>query len=129
MSDPGFYSGERGDAINDNYRKQGYVNQVEYIDSRMIPILQYILSKSKVPPIILLMGDNGLSGNNLNANLMAFYLPNGRGKLYPTISPVNAFRVIFDSYFDGNYPLLPDQTYISDIKTEEVNNAYPDCAP
>ena len=74
------------------------------------------------------MGDNGLRDNNLNANLMAFYLPNGSGKLYPSISPVNAFRLIFASFFGGNYPPLPDLTYLSDTETELVN-AYPDCTP
>ena len=37
---------------------------------------------------------------------------------YPTISPVNSFRVVFNSYFGANLPLLPDRTLrqISDFK-------------
>ncbi len=128
MSDPGFYGGERGDATDKNHQNQGYINQVQYINSRMLPILQDILHKSKNPPIILLMGDNGLEDQNQNANLMAFYLPDGPGGLYPSISPVNAFRLIFNEYFGGNYPLLPDQTWVDD-KTIVPVEAYPDCVP
>ena len=31
--------------------------------------------------------------------------------LYPTITPINSFRVVFNSYFGTNYPLLEDQSY------------------
>jgi len=30
--------------------------------------------------------------------------------LYPSISPVNTFRVLFNLYFGAHYPLLPDET-------------------
>jgi hypothetical protein len=128
MTDPGFYGGERGNAVNTTYEEKGYVNQIQYIDKRIIPILQTLISRSKNPPIIILMGDHGLNGTNRQTDLLAYYLPgNGSAKLYPTISPVNSFRLIFDEYFGGNYPLLPDQTYVSDTTT--VPDAYSNCAP
>jgi hypothetical protein len=128
MTDPGYYSGDRGSAINSIYEKKGYVDQVQYIDKRMIPILQTIIKKSKNPPIIILMGDHGLSDSNRQTNLEAYYFPgNASAKLYPAITPVNSFRLIFDEYFEANYPLLPDQTYISDTAT--ATDAYPACAP
>jgi hypothetical protein len=127
MTDPGFYGGERGDSINDDYQKQGYVNQVQYIDKRIVPILQTIISKSKNPPIIILMGDHGLKDTDRRTNLLAYYLPKESDKLYPSISPVNSFRLIFNEYFGANYPLLQDQTYISDTVT--APDAYPNCAP
>jgi hypothetical protein len=128
MTDPGYYSGDRGSAINRTYEEKGYINQVQYIDKRIVPILQTIINKSKNPPIITLMGDHGLNDANRQTVLLAYYLPgNGAAKLYSTISPVNSFRLIFDEYFGANYPLLPDQSYISDIET--AADAYPDCAP
>lgn len=33
--------------------------------------------------------------------------------LYPAISPVNSFRVIFNSQFGTEYPLLPDRSYFA----------------
>lgn len=32
-------------------------------------------------------------------------------QLYPGISPVNSFRVVFNRYFGQSYPLLPDKAY------------------
>lgn len=128
MTDPGYYSGDRGSAVNSTYEVDGYVKQVQYINARMIPILQNILTESKKPPIILLMGDHGLFDSNRQTNLMAFYLPeNGETNLYQTITPVNAFRIIFNQYFGAQYPLLPDLTYITDTITE--SDPYPNCAP
>ena len=44
--------------------------------------------------------------------LNAYYLPGiGQGDLYPTISPVNSFRVVFNQYFGGKFPLLPDLSF------------------
>ena len=49
--------------------------------------------------------------------LNAYYLPDGGNKaLYPTITPVNTFRVIFNTYFGGNYELLPDVSRYSQNK-------------
>jgi hypothetical protein len=128
ITDPGYYSGDRGGGINNTYEDKGFVNQAQYIDKRMIPILQTVINKSKNPPIIILMGDHGLRDANRQTDLLAYYLPgNGSSKLYPTISPVNSFRLIFDEYFGANYPLLPDETYISDTAT--APDAYPNCAP
>jgi len=128
MTDPGYYSGDRGSAVNHTYEEQGYVNQVQYIDRRILPILQTIITKSKNPPIIILMGDHGLNDTNRQTILLAYYFPaNGSAKLYSTITPVNSFRLIFNQYFGASYPLLPDQTYVSDTLTEP--DAYPDCAP
>jgi len=33
--------------------------------------------------------------------------------LYPTISPVNTFRIVFNVYFNANYKLLNDETYVA----------------
>jgi hypothetical protein len=39
-------------------------------------------------------------------------LPNAdKDIFYPSITPVNSFRVIFNHYFNLNYELLPDKSY------------------
>jgi hypothetical protein len=46
--------------------------------------------------------------------LNAYYLPGGGEKLlYPGITPVNTFRVIFKYYFGADIELLPDASYYS----------------
>ena len=47
-------------------------------------------------------------------NLSAYYFPDDTEGLYPTITPVNSFRVIFNKYFDQNYPLLDDKALYSE---------------
>ncbi|HVT00611.1 MAG TPA: hypothetical protein VHE53_00070 [Patescibacteria group bacterium] len=47
--------------------------------------------------------------------LNAYYFPGKDAEtsgLYQTITPVNSFRVLFNTYFGENYPLLPDRNYV-----------------
>jgi hypothetical protein len=69
--------------------------------------------------VIILQGDHGsprAKGWEMTI-LNAYYLPDaqGRSRLYPSISPVNSFRVIFNAYFGADLPLLPDKAYRSDV--------------
>ena len=44
--------------------------------------------------------------------LSAYYLPDKEiSGLYPSISPVNTFRLIFNLYFGTSHTLLPDESY------------------
>jgi hypothetical protein len=48
--------------------------------------------------------------------LNAFHLPGvdaAEAGVHDRISPVNAFRVVFNAYFEADLPLLPDRTYLS----------------
>jgi len=130
QTDPGFY-GNQSDPINFDYFKQGYIDQVEYINSRILPILRTIIQESSTPPVILLFGDHGYYwGNTRHANLAAYYLPGGGDQaLYPTMSNVNAFRVIFDRYFSASYKLLPDISYTEgpNGQFQEVEEELEDC--
>ena len=91
----------------------GYPDQITYINSRIIPIVDTILQDSDVPPIIIIQGDHGARQNvgefGRLGILNAYYLPGeGESHLYPTISPVNTFRIIFREYFGMDYALLDD---------------------
>jgi hypothetical protein len=92
----------------------GYPDEIAYLNTRMIQIVKTILQQSKTPPVIIIQGDHGWDDKNRMANLNAYYLPNGGSqRIYPTITPVNSFRIIFDQYFGGNYNLLEDRSYYS----------------
>jgi hypothetical protein len=44
----------------------------------------------------------------------AWYLPGGEDLgLYPTMTAINTFPVLFSRYFGIDYPLLPDRVYSS----------------
>jgi hypothetical protein len=36
--------------------------------------------------------------------------------LYPTMTPVNEFRMIFNLYFGANLPLLPDRSFVQELE-------------
>jgi hypothetical protein len=104
----------------------GYPNQVSFINSQVEKTVDRILALSKIPPIIIIQGDHG-SGTQLvwespeESNikerfsiLNAYYFPGGDGGLlYPTITPVNTFRVLMDRYFNAGLPLLDDKSYFA----------------
>jgi hypothetical protein len=100
----------------------GYVDQVTYLNTRMIEIVKTILAKSSNPPIIIIQGDHGpskwvTSKNGRSYILNAYFIPEGYKELYPEISPVNSFRVIFNSVFGTSLPLLKDETFFTTHST------------
>lgn len=102
-----------------------YLKQLKALNTEVEILIDEILSKSKTPPIIILQGDHGSrlfckdteTIECLKSSfsiLNAYYFPNGGDKLlYDSISPVNTFRVIFNSYFGSDYELLIDQCFQS----------------
>ncbi|MGA2489029.1 MAG: hypothetical protein ABSF99_02415 [Anaerolineales bacterium] len=89
-------------------------NELQFLNERTLEAVRAIIAKSKNPPIIVIQGDHGLDTEVRMANLIAYYFPNGGAKvLYPTITPVNSFRLVFDTYFGQRFPLLPDVSYYS----------------
>ena len=128
VDDPLFYNGKLSWPADDEHIRIGYTNEVQFIDRQMVQIFTTILSKSNTPPIVIIHGDHGLMGENRYEILNAYYLPGaGSKQLYPTISPVNSFRLIFDTYFGTQYGLVEDVSF-SD-KGEIVSEASPGCLP
>ena len=69
-------------------------------------ILRGILDELDYPPVIIIQGDHGAaitSDRGRMSILNAYYLPEDWHRaLYPTITPVNSFRVVFNAFFGGN---------------------------
>jgi hypothetical protein len=128
QTDPTYFSGDAADTIGTAVNKQGYLYGVQFINGQIVPVLRDIISNSKTPPIIVLEGDHGYTDNEPGhyTNLEAYYLPDGYAHLYPSITPVNSFRMIFDDYFGAKYPLLPDTSYGNGGTVPET---FLDCLP
>ncbi|MEI8132358.1 MAG: hypothetical protein WCG34_07990, partial [Leptolinea sp.] len=104
-------TGEFRTEEKDSY--ESYKDQIVYTNTRLIQIVQTILDKSKLPPIIILQSDHSYSDGGKRArNFQAYYLPDGgAAKLTRSFTNVNTFRLIFDTYFGDSYPLLSDLSF------------------
>jgi len=104
----------------------GYRRQIQYVNTLVLETIDAILARSTTPPIIIIQGDHGPGAhlhwgsleNTIPAErfgiLNAYYFPDQEYELlYPSISPVNSFRVLFNHFFGAEYALLPDQHYYS----------------
>lgn len=115
-------NGKRTDpeiALEGNQVKQKeYIEYLQYSNKKFIELFDYILSNSKKPPVIIFMADHGFRHFTKEVdhkyyfmNFNAVYLPDKRyEKFYKTMSAVNEFRVVFNSQFNQQLPLLKDST-------------------
>jgi hypothetical protein len=104
------------DALKPEDYIHGFRDQVNYLDQRTLDVIDSIISQSETAPIIIIQGDHGSprTADWKMAILNAYKLPrDGASQLYPSISPVNSFRVVFDAYFGGSLGVLPDQQCLS----------------
>jgi hypothetical protein len=109
LTDPGYYSGDNASALSEAYEIDGYKRQVQFISQEIEDIVRQILDNSETEPIIIIQGDHGKEGNNRSKILNLYYFPNqDYSALYPSITPVNSFRIVLNQFFDFDYPLKED---------------------
>jgi hypothetical protein len=115
----------------------GYRDQLLYINGRIKQLVEKILATSENLPIIIIQGDHGPNPEmtSIEARMMilnAYFLPYGGDQLlYPSISPVNTFRVIFNHYFEGDFEIIEDvssfASYTSPFMGTVVEDPNPIC--
>lgn len=113
---PDFWN-DKGLYTPDLYQK-GYVDQLQHLNNTMLDAIDTIVANSEVPPIIIIQGDHGpwmQPKEKRFLNLTAIYFPGHKDKIYSTISPVNIFRLVFNTYFGGKYDILEDASYFSPV--------------
>jgi hypothetical protein len=114
-----FVFDELGNYTDDNTRssQEQYTDQVTYLNSRLTEAFTRIINESERPVVIVVQGDHGGPGTQLSHDRMkilnAYYAPEAMGYLYPSISPVNSFRLILDTYFGYDYQFVEDLSYYS----------------
>jgi phosphoglycerol transferase MdoB-like AlkP superfamily enzyme len=97
-----------------------YISYLQYCNKVFLQLIDDIKSNSPEPPIIILMSDHGFKGyNNYEhvqtyfSNFNSIYLPDSNYQtFYKGISNVNQFRVLLNSQFNQQLPLLKDSTII-----------------
>ncbi len=96
----------------------GYQNQLVYLNKKVLEAVDTLLAESETPPIIIFQGDHGpwLQPKDKRMWIFnAYYLPENNDKLYSKITPVNTFRLVFNTYFGGKYDMLEDVSYFSPV--------------
>lgn len=101
-----------------NTNSQDYVEYLQYTNKKLLQLIDRILSASVKPPIIVLLADHGFRQLQSTAdhkydfvNLNAVYFPDRKYDLmFDSIQNVNEFRVVFNSLFGQNLPLLKDSS-------------------
>ncbi len=69
------FSNMIGLPMDHEHANQGYRNNVEFINLRILPQLESIIQQADGNVVIALQGDHGFGGRNRNAILNAIYLP------------------------------------------------------
>lgn len=106
---------------------QKFRGELTYLNRRTLELIDDIQRHATRETAIILQGDHGpgflpdqepdLATMSIPERfhiLNAYCFPNGNTRqLYPTISPVNSFRVLFNAYFGEHNELLRDRSYFS----------------
>jgi len=107
--------------------KEGYINGVKFANKKIQHVVEELLTDVEDPPVIIIQADHGIgfdfeSNNPSNDGITqkmsifsAYYLPGIETELSDDIiTPVNTFRIIFNSYFNTDYDLLDNKMYLTD---------------
>jgi hypothetical protein len=104
--------------------RQGYVEQLQFLNDRILEVVDAILTNSSSPPVIILQADHGpgllVSFRSPQATCVrerfstfaAYSLPDVDPEKIPSdMAAVNVFRLILNEYFDAGLPLLESRQY------------------
>ena len=111
--------------LDPNEEKTAYLNQLIYLTKILKDVIKNLQENSENQTIIIVQSDTGPStkfGETMNemhqvdrmSIFNAYYFPNGKYDLLSDdVTPVNSFRIVFDSYFETNYGLVDDRIFYS----------------
>ena len=110
-----------------------YVDQVKFVNREILNVIDALIENSDVPPVIIIQGDHGPLPDLTEEPserlpiLNAYYLPGVQTDtmLYPSISPVNSFRIVLNSYFGQELPLLEDLSHFGPEDDRNANELVP----
>jgi len=111
--------------LDPSEEKTAYLNQLIYLTKTLRGVIENLQENSENQPIIIIQSDTGPStkfgetGNEMHqvdrmSIFNAYYFPNGKYDLLSDdITPVNSFRIVFDSNFQTDYGLVEDRVFYS----------------
>jgi len=127
-----------------------YCGYTQWLNRKLISVLDEILGDSTRQSIIIIQGDHGsnsylMRGDSSYVGLLEkmailnayYFYDRNYINLYDTVSPVNSFRIIFNQYFETDFDLLENKNYFSRFDTpynlidvtSDVTKPLPDIIP
>jgi hypothetical protein len=113
-----------------NTTQINYIRQLKFLNKQLMEVVEKLLNNSFPKPIIIIQSDEGHypKGYTYRAHSLskysaeklrhkfaiqnAYYFPGTNNeRLYPSISPVNTFRLLFNLYFDEKFEFLEDRHF------------------
>jgi hypothetical protein len=98
--------------------RERFANYIGYTNKKLLQVVDSLKAHHNGKAIILIQSDHGLNDiagswkTDAFRNYGAFYFPNQDYRLlYDSMSNVNTFRVLFNTYFGQRLPLLKDTSY------------------
>ena len=113
---------------------QGYAGQATWVADELQKTVDGILAASRRPPVILIMGDHGPASHwiaswrrtgsfqtndpaviteRLSIFLALLMPPGGSSQVYPELTPVNVFPLVFERCFGETAVLREDRSFFS----------------
>ncbi|HNA61112.1 MAG TPA: hypothetical protein PLT11_08645, partial [Elusimicrobiota bacterium] len=102
----------------------GYIDQLRFLNARLLEAIDAIVAHARVPPLILLVSDHGscfrgrvgaddekLVAERTGILLAVAAPPAQRALFYDSITPVNAVRLLAGSAFGRPQPPVDDRVY------------------
>ena len=111
--------------LGENEGKKAYLNQLIYLTKILKETIKNLQENSDRQPIIIVQSDTGPSTGFPDTTsevyqvgrmsiFNAYYFPNQQyDLLFDDITPVNSFRIVFDTHFQTNYGLVDDRVFYS----------------
>lgn len=112
----------------DWFDSQSYKEQVIFLEQQLLRKLKQLVKDTNGKAIIILQADHGPASSLEYDSLKptsdyldermhifnAYYLPSNPSiKPWPTITPVNSFRLVLNDYFGTKLPFLKDECFFS----------------
>ena len=124
VSPPGAYA--LGDGSHYPYSRDAYVHgyrgQVGFVNQRLLRTVDAVLERSLRPTVVMIQGDHGPGGwtnwstpdssdHQERSGILAAYLFPGANALWPTATPVNAWRLLMNEVLGTALGRVEDRSY------------------
>jgi hypothetical protein len=116
------FPSQSDEVIHSRLGMRYYLPQLRYLETKLLATVDQIRTRSKRPPVIVLMSDEGFEGGSRFSEsltrdirvkgLLAYSLPGVADRTGPQPpNTVNALRWVFNEVWGTHYPMLPTASY------------------